>query len=105
VLHLKDLECTKIVQNGSILRALLSNDFGAEASENEQGRGGRTVGRLERPDQIWISGPQLPRSFDLKVERLRGGNDRRKPKRESRGPGWSVEFKEDGSTRVNTCQG
>ncbi len=73
MLHLKALECTKIVQNGSILWALLSNDLGAEASENEQGRGGRTVGRLERPDQVGISGPQLPRSFDLKVERLRGG--------------------------------
>ena len=73
MLQLKDLECTKIVQNGSILWALLSNDLGAEASENERGRGGRTIGRLERPDQIGISGPQLPRSFDLKVERLRGG--------------------------------
>ena len=105
MLHLKDLECTKIVQNGSILWALLSNDLGAEASENERGRGGRTIGRLERPDQIGISGPQLPRSFDLKVERLRGGNDRRKPERESRGPCWSAKFKEDGSAIVNACQG
>ena len=102
MLHLKDLGCTKIVQNGSILWALLSNDFGAEASENEQGRGRTcsTVGRLEHPEDA--SGMQ---TAHLNVERLRGGNDRRKPERESRGPGWSAGFKEDGSTRVNACQG
>ena len=34
---LKELECTRIVQNGSILWVLLPKDFGEEASENEQG--------------------------------------------------------------------
>jgi hypothetical protein len=41
VFILKDLDCTKIVQNGSILWVLISKDFGAGASKNEQRRRGR----------------------------------------------------------------
>jgi hypothetical protein len=37
VFILKELKCTRIVQNGSILWVLLPKDFGEEASENEQG--------------------------------------------------------------------
>jgi hypothetical protein len=38
VFILKDLECTKIVQSGSVLRVLLPRGFGAEASEGGQRR-------------------------------------------------------------------
>ena len=102
VFNLKDLECTKIVQNESILRVLVAKDFAAKAGAEEQSREGtcRTVGRSERPGDA--SGMQ---AGHLKVERLRGSNDRRKPKKESRGSSWSAEFKGHSSTRVNTCQG
>jgi len=36
VLILKGLECAKIVQNKSVVCALISKGFGAEALENEQ---------------------------------------------------------------------
>ena len=40
VLILKDLECTKIVQNASILRALASKGFVAKAAAEELGQEG-----------------------------------------------------------------
>lgn len=93
VFILKGLECTRIVQNDSILWAVISKGFVAKAATDEQRREGMNREWKElagRP--IWSVPTGSRRGRDLRSE----------PTRQRRS--GAVEFKDYGITIVNTCQ-